>query len=259
MIDGLRPDAFDQARLTHLQALKNRGAATLRARSVMPSVTLPCHLSIFHSIPPSRHGILTNDWQPMVESIPGLIDQAKMAGRRCYSFHNWEPLRNLNRPESLHFSYYRDNCYTEEGDDLIAAVAAQTITAELPDFAFVYLGTVDVAGHAYGWMSDRYLRQAERVDQAIGALIEQLPAGSTILVQSDHGGHDQTHGTDLPEDMLIPWLITGPDIRQGHEIQADVSLLDTAPTLARLLDIPPHASWEGRTVDEIFIANTTGN
>jgi len=34
--------------------------------------------------------------------------------------------------------------------------------------------------------------------------------------------------------------------------QEQFSLLDTAPTLAHLLGIAPHAQWEGRCVEEIL-------
>jgi len=73
-----------------------------------------------------------------------------------------------------------------------------------------------------------------------------------ILIQSDHGGHDRTHGNDIPEDMTIPWAIAGPNIRRNYEIASPVSLLDTAPTLARALGIEPHSQWEGRWVEEVF-------
>ncbi|HEX9440267.1 MAG TPA: hypothetical protein VF909_11315, partial [Roseiflexaceae bacterium] len=75
---------------------------------------------------------------------------------------------------------------------------------------------------------------------------------AAIVLHSDHGGHDRNHGTELPEDMTIPWLAAGPGIRQGYAIDAPVSLLDTAPTIARLLGIAPHHEWEGRCVEEIF-------
>ena len=57
MIDGTRPDALDTARCPTLRGLMQRGASTMQAHSVMPSITLPCHMSIFHSVPPTRHGI----------------------------------------------------------------------------------------------------------------------------------------------------------------------------------------------------------
>lgn len=253
MTDGMRPDALPLINTPSLDQLQALGSYTMTGSSVMPSVTLPCHTSIFHSVPPQRHGIVTNTWQPMARPLPGLVDQAHAAGKRCHFYHNWEPLRDLNRPEALEFSYYRNNCYTPGGDQVIAEMAAQIIAAERPDFAFVYLGTIDVAGHVYGWMSDQYLRQIEAVDGAVGAVLAVLQPQDTVLVHSDHGGHDRTHGTDMAEDMTIPWMIAGPGIRQGYAIQGPVSLLDSAPTLAKVMNVPAHPHWEGRCIDEIFV------
>ena len=252
MTDGLRPDALPLTRTPVIDRLQARAAYTMRASSVMPSFTLPCHVSIFHSVPPARHGIVTNDWQPMARPLPGLVEQAKNAGKRCAFFHNWENLRDLSRPGSLAYAYFRDNCYTPDGDMVIAQAAANYIRSDQPDFTFVYLGTIDVAGHAYGWMSDKYLAQIERVDVAVALLLDALPDDSFILLQSDHGGHDRTHGTETPEDMTIPWLLAGPGIRAGYALTKPVSLLDTAPTLAHILGVPPHPHWEGRCVAEAF-------
>jgi predicted AlkP superfamily pyrophosphatase or phosphodiesterase len=256
LIDGLRPDAIDAARCPSLTALRARSAATMRASSVMPSVTLPCHTSIFHSVPPPRHGITRNVWAPMARPLPGLVDLAHVAGRRCAFFYNWEQLRDLSQPGSLRLSFFRDTCYQPDGDQIVADAAAPALAGGDFDFAFVYFGTVDSAGHYYGWMSEGYLEQLERVDAALGTLLDALPAGDTVLLQSDHGGHDRNHGTDLPEDLTIPWMVAGPGIRSGYTIEAPVSLLDTAPTLARLLDLAPHRDWEGRCVMEIFESRT---
>jgi arylsulfatase A-like enzyme len=93
----------------------------------------------------------------------------------------------------------------------------------------------------------------QRVDGWLGRVLDVAPPGATIVVQADHGGHDRTHGTDSPEDMAIPWIAAGPAIRRNYRIAASVSLLDTAPTLARVLGIAPHAEWEGRIIEEIFV------
>lgn len=253
LIDGLRPDAIDTADCPHLVTLRGRGAATMQARSVMPSITLPCHTSIFHSVPPTRHGVTTNTWTPMARPLPGLYEVTHAAGLRNMMFYNWEELRDLGRPGSLQMSYFRNTSYQADGDDGIAEEAAKVIASERPDFAFVYLGTVDVGGHHYGWMSDGYLHQLEHVDGVLGGLLASFLPDDTVLLQSDHGGHDRSHGTDTPDDMTIPWIVAGPGIRAGHRIAAAVSLLDTAPTLARLLGVNPHPEWEGRCVDEIFV------
>jgi hypothetical protein len=252
MIDGMRPDAIDAAGCSNLQALRGRSSHTTRAQSVMPSVTLPCHMSIFHSVPPSRHGVITNDWMPMARPLPGLIELAKAAGKRCGFFYNWEPLRNLSLPGNLACSYFRDNCKARNGDQDIAAEALWTIKSLELDFAFVYLGSVDEFGHLHGWMTEGYLEHLNHVDGAIGLLLDGLPNSAHVLIQSDHGGHDRSHGTDSPEDMTIPWMVTGPQIRPGHEIQGQVSLLDTAPTLARIMGFAASVDWEGRIIDEVF-------
>lgn len=252
MVDGLRPDALAAADLPHIRRLQARGAYSLMARSVEPSLTLPCHMSIFHSVPPSRHGVTTNQWQPMARPLPGLMEQARAAGRRCYFFHNWEPLRDLNRPESLTFVYYRDNCYTPDGDLHIAEEAARVMARERPDFAFVYFGTIDVAGHVHGWMSPHYLAQAQHVDQAVGMVLDVLGDDDAILLLSDHGGHERTHGTTLPQDMTTLWMVAGPNIRANHQLQSPVTLLDTAPTLAHIMNVPTHRDWEGHCIQEAF-------
>lgn len=252
LVDGLRPDALAAAACPNLAALRARAAWTFRAASVMPSMTLPALMSIFHSVPPTRHGVLTNEWAPMARPLSGLIEQARVAGLRCGFVYNWETLRQLSLPERLAFAYFRDNAKDPSGDQVIAEEAARYILSDRPDFVFVYFGTVEIAGRNHGWMSPRYLKQVERVDRALGTLLDALPVGYGVLLQSDHGGHDHVHGSELPEDMLIPWMVAGPGIRRDYEIQARVSLLDTAPTIAHLLGIPTDPRWEGRCVEEIF-------
>jgi len=250
LIDGLRPDALTPERCPALTALMARGAYSLQAQSVMPSMTLPCHMSIFHSVPPSRHGVVTNTFTPMARPLPGLVETAHAAGRTCAFYYNWEPLRNLSEPGHLLHSYFRDNDETPGGDHVIAGEAARSLPLDRPDFAFIYLSTTDITGHAFGWMSPRYLAQVGYVDAAVGALLAALPAETHVLVQADHGGHDRTHGTDSPDDMTIPWLLAGPGVKAGHALQGPVSLLDTAPTLARLLGVPPDAQWEGKVIED---------
>lgn len=252
MIDGLRPEAITPEHCPTLVEARARGAYTLRAVSVMPSITLPCHMSIFHSVPPARHGVTTNAWSPMARPLPGLVDVMRAAGLRPAFFYNWEPLRNVSQPGSLHASYFRDTAYDQDGDEWVAEAAARYIVHERPDFAFIYFGTVDTVGHKSGWMSPEYLAQAASVDRLLGRALSALPHDACALIQSDHGGHDRNHGTDAPEDMIIPWLIFGPGLRRAHALSSPVSLLDTAPTLARLLGLTPHPEWEGKCVEEIF-------
>lgn len=256
MLDGVRPDALDAVRCPALAAFRQRGAFARQARSVMPSVTLPCHMSIFHSVPPTRHGVVTNDWMPMARPVSGLVEQAQRAGLRSAFFYNWEPLRNLSRPGSLEFSYFKKTAKQfPHGDDHSIEMAAQFIGAEAPDFVFLYCGTIDEMGHHSGWMSSDYLVQLQHVDGRLGPFLANLPDDYAVLIQSDHGGHGRTHGTAQDADMNILWMLAGPGVAQGVEISQPVTLLDTAPTLARVLGIDPGEDWEGRVVEEAFDAS----
>ena len=59
-IDGMRPDGVLNCGNPFVEELKKMGSHALNARTVIPSVTLPCHTSMFHSVTPERHGITRN-------------------------------------------------------------------------------------------------------------------------------------------------------------------------------------------------------
>ena len=72
LADGMRPDALVEN--PSVQRCIQRLSYTLKGDLVFPSVTLSCHISMFHSIDPDRHRTTTNTSAPQVRSIDGLID-----------------------------------------------------------------------------------------------------------------------------------------------------------------------------------------
>ena len=52
LVDGMRPDAI--AELSEFKDFAAKGAVSLEGRTVMPSVTLPCHMSMFHGVDPEH-------------------------------------------------------------------------------------------------------------------------------------------------------------------------------------------------------------
>lgn len=246
--DGLRPDAIYPDTTPNLWQLKTRARYSMQARSVMPSVTLPCHMSIFHSVPPERHNVLSNTYVPMVRPFDGLVETLSKAGKRCGFFYSWEPLRDVVRPLHLaHSSFiaYADN--PEISDDKTVAEFLPYLKAAAFDFMFLYLGSIDEVGHLSGWMSQEYLEQAQHVDALLGDIFDALPANTSMLIHSDHGGHKRMHGTDNDEDMLIPWFLYGEGVAAGETSQA-ISLLDTAPTIAAFFELAAPVQWEGRSL-----------
>ena len=247
LVDGMRPDALGD--IPQAQNIIKKSAFTLKAKTVTPSVTLPCHMSLFHSVDPMRHGTTTNTYAPQVRPIKGLCEVLEANGKKSAFFYNWEELRDLTRPGSLAFSYFCSNDIAglAEANADVTDAAIRYLTGNETDFAFLYLGYTDEAGHRYGWMSDEYMKSLDNSWENIERLINALPEDYTVIITADHGGHDRCHGTDLPEDMTIPLIIMGRDFEAGKEIE-NANIKDIAPTVAKLLGVTPDSEWEGKSL-----------
>ena len=213
-----------------------------------PSVTFPCHFSMTHSVTPQRHGILTNTYVPQVRPIRGIFEKVSDAGGVCAMYYGWEPLRDIALPGKLKYAAYI-NAYTEESSDTaLTDEAEKRILASKPDFVFLYMVETDEkGGHDNGWMSDEYLRRISIAIDNAKRMIEKFGDEYTVIIMADHGGHDRTHGTELPEDMTIPLFFYGEDFTPG-EIKEDISLLEIAPTIAAIMGVPASEAWEGRSL-----------
>jgi len=257
VVDGLRPDGLEKADTPCIDSLVNNGAYTFKARTVMPSITLPCLASMFLGTEPKHHGITTNTWNAAAQSIPSIIDVIHLEGMTASSFYNWEPLRDLSKPGSLSASFFLDNCKEPQGDLEIARLAADYLSQKPVSFAFIYLGHTDAAGHKYGWMTDGYFEAVENADAAISEVLKSIDKAGTaentvFIVTSDHGGHGRIHGTEILEDLIVPWIISGSKIPSGLELDVPINIIDTAPTIAAILGIDPPKQWTGRVISQVF-------
>ena len=247
LVDGMRPDALEN--IPQAQSMIKKSMYTMCAKTVMPSVTLPCHVSLFHSVDPARHGTTTNTYAPQVRPVRGLCEVLSANGKKCAFFYNWEELRDLSRPASLAFSYFCSggSFGYDKANRMVTDAAIECLTGTHMDFAFLYLGYPDAAGHQYGWMSPEYIKSLESSWEDIERIVRVLPDDYTVIITADHGGHDRSHGTDMPEDMTIPLILKGKDFAPGKEIEtADIK--DIAPTVTNLLGIAPDDNWEGNSL-----------
>lgn len=247
VVDGMRPDAL--VKTENAKYILENSRYTLNARTVTPSVTLPCHMSLFHSVDPCRHGTTTNVFTPNVRPINGLCEVLLNARKTCAFFYNWEEIRDLARPNSLAFSYFcKGRLFGyDKANDIITDAAIDYLTKNETDFTFLYLGYTDMAGHNFGWMSDEYMNAMENSFKNISKLAVALPDDYVIIVTADHGGHDRTHGTELNEDMIIPIMVLCKNEKLELDF-TDASIKDIAPTVAKLLGAYPDEEWEGKSL-----------
>ena len=246
IVDGMRPDAIADHPIA--KKIMEKSAYTLGARTVMPSVTLPCHMSMFHSVDPTRHGTTTNTYMPQVRPINGICEVLSNAGKTCAIFYNWEQLRDLARPGSIVHAYFvKGGLYGyEDAYNRVTAAAIDYLTHYDVDFTFLYLGFTDMAGHQHGWMTPEYMYSIDNSFENIEKIMNVLPDDYQVIITADHGGHDRTHGTELDEDMIIPMIAHGTAFAPGTDL-GTVSIKDVAPTVTALLGVKPDEEWEGKS------------
>ena len=251
-VDGLRPDALSKIDTGNIQALAARGAYTWEARTIMPSNTLPSHVSMLTGYPPEVHRILWDEYLPARGrlTVPTLFTAVRAAGMRSAM------IVGKNK-----FDYFKDSGVVDTywvvagGDDEVAARAAAETSSGF-NLVFVHFPDVDLAGHAKNWMSSGYLERVARADQAVGRLLAAVPWWTTVILTADHGGGSRAnnHGSAAACDMTIPWIVSGPGTLRGRRLSTDVHTTDTAATAAFVLGIDLPAGVVGEAVTEAFTA-----
>ena len=97
-------------------------------------------------------------------------------------------------------------------------------------------------------MTEEYRKPLDNSWDNIERIISALPSNDyTVIITADHGGHDRTHGTELPEDMTIPIIFLGKDFEAGRELK-DANIKDIGPTVTKLLGVMPDEDWEGKSL-----------
>lgn len=247
LVDGMRPDSL--AGIEDAQRILKMSSYTMTAQTVNPSVTLPCHISLFHSVDPSRHGTVTNVYTPQVRPINGLFEVLWGAKKMNALFYDWEEIRDVSRPNSLAYSEFRsgrkrgyDNTNDWLSDDAIKILGEADY-----DCTFIYMGLTDMVGHNSGWMSHEFLEAMKHSWKNIAKLIDTLSDEYTFIITADHGGHDRTHGSDMPEDMTIPIIFCNKSKKLPIDFD-NASIKDIAPTITKLLGVEPDSDWEGKSL-----------
>jgi predicted AlkP superfamily pyrophosphatase or phosphodiesterase len=251
-VDGLRPDAIELAPMPNLLELMKSSAYSLSAQTTRPSATLPAHASMLTGLCPSKHGVDWNDYIPEKGIAKGtdLFDLAHAADLQTVMYVGKEKLQQITDAASVDmFVYINDR----------DKVIMQKLLSDFPqDFGvlFIHFATTDAMGELYGWLSPEQYSVIFRADEAIGELLAALDTyglrnETLLIITSDHGGHGVTHGSSKPEDMTIPWIVSGPGVKAG-KLLTQVYTMDTAATAAYALGLPISEEWDGVPVYAAF-------
>lgn len=256
--DGLRPDAIELAPMKNLLSLMENGAYSLTAQTVFPSTTLPAHSSMLGGVCVAKHHVIWNDYIPVngYARTTDIFDLAHAAGLKTVMIVGQEKLRQVTEPQSTDvFEFFDFEKFDQWAENNIIARAVQEVSQGF-DLMFVHLPSGERVGHKEGWLSRMQLSTFRKADGEFGELLTALAeyglrASTLIIVTSDHGGHETTHGLDLPEDMTIPWIASGAGI-QPQQLTTQIYTMDTAATAAYALGLTIPKEWDGVAALEAF-------
>ncbi len=263
-LDGATPEVIREATTPHIDRLLKDGACSWRAQSTLPTWSLQCYCSILAGVPADEYELISapEGWlNPRTYPVPSIFDLVHEAGLKTAMFNNWPPLEELPRPGTV------DTMFSVKGESRpVMTAAAECLRRDKPHFCFVHFDDPDETGHVHGWQSAEQCAAVARCDEQIGVLLGAMEETGTreetvVFVMSDHGGGDgeigsRCHGfSDDPDyshpaNTTVPWICCGPGVRRGHEIEADISICDTAATVAHMLKLPVPPAWQGRVAWE---------
>ncbi len=266
-VDGLGLAQLDASPVPEIKRLMGLGASSLPAVTVDPPRTIPGHVSMMSGLRPERHRSFVNERKEGLGkvNVPTLFDLVAANRLKTTAVFGKEKLRFVFDTGAIQDSRLREwpfvGDFPSRFPKWVARQAAHALERDPPALLFLHFAWVDTMGHWAGWGSGTQRTAIQEVDAAIGEVVAAAhrflaPCSFAILITSDHGGHDGSHGqrdpatgglVDPVADLPIPFILYGAGLRAP---EGTASIVDTAPTVARLLrlEIPGAWRWQGRSL-----------
>jgi len=247
-VDGLNPDGLrrvGRAGAPAMWRMVDHGAATLNARSEYErTITLPNHTGMVTGrkvARPGGHGITVNTdngstvHRAAGEYVASMFSVVHDRGGSTAFYSSKDKFNLLNRSWNSRYGAV-DRVGRNNGRDKISRYFLDTESANVtrlinqmhsnPDeLSFVHLAQPDRAGHAYGFMSARYLtavRQADdQVDRILRAISNdaRLRAHTNVILTADHGGRGRSHSDRTKAyNYTIPFMVWGVGVANGKSL-----------------------------------------
>ncbi len=262
LLDACRYDTCSE-NAGYLEHLIDEGqGAKYRVRVELPSMSRPMYETTFTGLPSSVHGITGNGVVrpsrcPNVFSIcreNGLVTAAAAYQwiSELYSRPGrFDPLRDRFQLEGegaiCHGIFYYEDQYPDShllGDGEFLRKQYR------PDFLLIHSMNIDYWGHQKGGESPEYAQAVAAVTEQLGQLLPVwLGSGWQVVITADHGMNAMgMHGGPTPEQRTVPLYLFSSKVVPGRFEEKEISQLNTAPLLCRLLDAEP-APGMGRKME----------
>lgn len=250
--------------LTSFKRFQSEGAGTLNARvDADYAVTLPNHIAMLtcrgvlgksghhwvdNSDPAPNETLATKLGSYIASGFDVAHNQglrtAIWSGKSKFSLFQASYGPTTGAPDTVGTDYGRDKI---DYDKVVAGISAEALTSDFVSqmtakpfhFVFFHYQDPDATGHAEGWSKDPaspYATTLKKVDSQIGRILQMvqdnpaLKGKTAIILTSDHGGHEKTHGdTRNPLDFTIPFYVWGPGVLPAGDLYAMNPAARTAP------------------------------
>jgi hypothetical protein len=250
-VDGLNPDAIRQLGRSGASAfyrLIDNGATTLNARTAYErTTTVPNHTGMVTGrwiTKGGGHGVTFNDdngytvHRSAAEYVHSMFDVVHNRGGSTAFYSAKDKFAFLDRSwDSRHAR--RDPVGRDNGRDKIdryyfndeasnVSRLIKRLHAAPDELSLVHLAYPDRAGHAYGFMSPRYMSAVHQTDVQIGRILDairndaRLRRHANVVLTADHGGGRGTNHTDPkdPANYTIPFMAWGIGVAKGRNLYA---------------------------------------
>jgi predicted AlkP superfamily pyrophosphatase or phosphodiesterase len=173
--------------------------------SVMPTITPVNFATMLTGASPASHGITNREQHLSLETVFHVLRGEGMASATAA-----RAVSSLGILISPHAD--RPGIAASNTDDEVTGIALRAMEGEA-NLLWVQLLDVDDAGHAHGPLSRDSRDAASRADSNLRKILGAAHRGGySALVLADHGQHtiekngavQGTHGTDIPQDTVVP-------------------------------------------------------
>ena len=264
-LDGWGAYSVSKAEMPNVKKLMDDGSYTLKKRSVLPSSSAVNWASMFMGAGPELHGY--TEWYSKTPELPSrevnkngifptvfslLHESDPKAEIGC--IYEWETIRCLVDTFALNYDKHVSEA---ESNPAAAQYAADYIKKAHPNLLAVIIDNPDHIGHAAGHDTPEYYVVLKELDKYVGQIVNAVKEAGMLdetifIVTADHGGINKGHGGKTMEEMETAFIISGKNIKKGHEITESMMQFDVASTIAHIFKLEQPQVWIGRPVLSAF-------
>lgn len=264
---------FENAGTATIDALAARGVRFGRALTPVP-ITLPAHASLLTASYPPYHGVRDNGTFVVDPRLNSLAERLQAQGFRTGAYISALPLESAFGLDQGFDHYDEQRASDARGEHMNERRGGATV-----DRALVWLGDIADDDAFFLWVHlfdphfpydapgevdpthDAYQAEISYADAQLGRLVQALEAqgradDTLIVMTSDHGESLGEHGEISHGHLLydgtqhVPLVMAGAGLEAGRVVEAEVSLVDVAPTITDWLgiDAPEFRAHGGRSL-----------